>query len=268
MKYLIKIYLFIIIPVLLSSCEKVINIRNADAVDKYVIEGNITNEPGTCSVLVSKTKNFNDDNSFNSVSGAIVQVENNGNTITLPETSPGVYKTSAINGTPGQTYRLKVNVKGEEFTSVSTMPAVVKFEDFYMKTFDFDTLSTLAYVKYTDPAAVKNYYWFELFINDQKQANYALANDEFTTGQVINSAIRFENNTKNRDKDLKRGDKLSVEMHDIDPAVYLYLFSLRNAKGTGLGLNPANPIGNVTGGALGYFSAHTSQRKELIIPLK
>ncbi|MBB5636399.1 hypothetical protein HDE68_002300 [Pedobacter cryoconitis] len=261
-----KIYLLIVLAVLLVSCEKVIQLKPADKQDKYVIEGTITNEPGTCSVLISKTKNFDDDNTFNGVSGAVVKIENNGNSITLPETSMGVYKTSAINGTPGQTYRLTATVNGETFTATSTMQDPIPFLDFYLKPKDFDSLRTVAYVKYKDSAEIKNYYWFELFVNDKRQDNYSLANDDFTTGQVINSGVIFQNTTKNRAKDIKRGDKLGVEMHSIDASVYLYLFSLTGAKGSGNNAAPANPISNITGGALGYFSAHTTQRKSLIIP--
>lgn len=266
MKYIIRFFLLILLPVLILSCEKVISFKPVQTEEKYVIEGTITDQPGVCAVLISKTKNFNDDNSFNGVAGAIVSVENNGVTIVLPEISTGVYKTTALNGKPGQTYHLKVNVNGEQFTAASTMPDPVLFRDFYLKPKDFDSLSTTAFVKYKDSAEIKNYYWFELFINGQKQANYGLENDDFTTGQLINSSVVFENTTKNRDKDIKRGDKLSVEMHSIDASVYLYLFSLTGARGSGG--NAANPISNIKGGALGYFSAHTVQSKSLIIPLK
>ena len=261
-----KSYLLIVLSVLLVSCEKVIQLKPANAEDKYVIEGTITNEPGNCTVLISKTKNFDDDNTFNGVSGAIVKVENNGTVVTLPEASAGVYKTNAINGVPGQTYHLTATVSGETFTAASTMQDPVPFLDFYLKPKDFDSLRTVAYVKYKDSAEVKNYYWFELFVNDKKQSNFSVTNDDFTTGQVINSGVLFQNTTKNREKDIKRGDKLGVEMHSIDASVYLYLFSLSSAKGNGNNAAPANPISNIKCGALGYFSAHTTQKKSLIIP--
>ncbi len=224
MKNIFQIALLLLLFTAFSSCEKIVQIKAANNEDKYVIEGTITNEPGVCSVLISKTKNFNDDNTFIGVSGAIVKIENNGVAVTLPETSAGVYKTSVINGTPGQTYHLTATVNGEVFTASSTMPDPVPFLDFYLKPFDFDSLRTVAYVKYKDSAEIKNYYWFETFINDKRQANYSVANDDFTNGQMINSGVIFENTTKNRAKDIKRGDKLGVEMHSIDASVYLYLF--------------------------------------------
>lgn len=267
LNFSMKPYFLIILSILLVSCEKVIQLKPANTEDKYVIEGTITNEPGNCTVLISKTKKFDDDNTFNGVSGAVVSVENNGTTITLPEISAGVYKTTAVNGVPGQTYRLTATVvSGETFTAVSTMQEPVPFLDFYLKPNDFDSLRTVAYVKYKDSAEIKNYYWFELFVNDKRQANYGVTNDDFTTGQLINSGVLFQNTTKNREKDIKRGDKLGVEMHSIDASVYLYLFSLSGAKGNGNNAAPANPISNINGGALGYFSAHTTQRKSLIIP--
>jgi hypothetical protein len=34
----------------------------------------------------------------------------------------------------------------------------------------------------------------------------------------------------------------------------------------GQSASPANPLSNIQGGALGYFSAHTVQRRTVIIP--
>lgn len=265
-QHIIRVLTLFLITASLVSCEKEITLKFDEHEDKYVIEGTITDQPGVCSVLISKTKNFTDNNQFNGVSGATVSIENQGKTIVLPEISQGVYSTTGINGTPGQTYTLKVEVNGSKFTASSTMPEAVPFLDFYMKPKDFDSLRTIAYVKYKDPADLQNFYWFELFINDKKQANFSLANDDFTTGQEVNSSVIFENKTKVLSKNIKRGDKLSVEMHSIDPSVYLYLFGLGGAKGSGNGTTPANPQSNISGGALGFFSAHTTQRKNLVIP--
>jgi len=53
----------------------------------------------------------------------------------------------------------------------------------------------------------------------------------------------------------------------IDEQVYQYLFGLSETINTGLNApaSPGNPISNITGGCLGYFSAHTIQKKSLLI---
>lgn len=262
-----NIFLLILMPVLFSSCEKAINLDLGNVEEKYVIEGSITNEAGPSTVLISKTKNFDDNNQFNGVKDALVKIEYNNMVVILPETSKkGVYSTTAITGTPGQTYKLTVTVDGHVFTSSSTMPEPVALDAFYLKPNGFDTLKTVTFVKYKDPANVKNYYWFDLFINDKRQRNYDVTNDDFTPGQEVTRSIAFTNITDDLSKNLKKGDKLGIEMHSIDPSVYLYLFSLPGAEGSNNSAAPANPISNITGGALGFFSAHTTQRRTLVIP--
>jgi hypothetical protein len=266
MKNIPKLLLLTLFSTLFWSCEKVIELDRTENEEKYVIEGTITNEPGVCSVLLSKTKNFKDDNQFGGISGAVVKIENNGVVVVLPESSPGVYKISTINGTPGQTYLMTVTVDGKTFTASSTMPENVPFDDFYMKASDFGKKRTLTYVKYKDPLERQNFYWFKQFVNDKKQRNFVVSNDEFTPGQEVNSGITFQNETDDLSRDFKKGDKLGIEMHSIDASAYLYLHSLENAEGSDNGASPANPISNITGGALGFFSAHTVQKRTLVIP--
>jgi len=265
MKY-IPISILLLLSVLLFSCEDAIDLKLKDNTPKYVIEGIITNEQGFCEVNVSQTKNFGDDNQFNGVSDAIVKIENNGATTLLSETKKGVYVTDKINGIPGQTYHLTVITKEEAFTASSTMPDPVPFLDFTLKPADYDTLRTTPMIKFKDISGIKNYYWFQQFINDKIQRQYKVFNDEFTAGQEVNDYLVFENTTKDRNKNIVKGDKLTAEMHCVDAAVYTYMFSLYNANGSSDGAAPANPVTNIKGGALGFFSAHTVQRKTIVIP--
>ncbi len=265
MKFLYRLIFFAQLSLLLA-CEDPITLQPKDNTPKYVIEGMITNEAGNCRVNVSQTKSLSASNQFNGVSGAIVKISYDGQTINLTETEKGVYKTNLINGTPGVTYQLQVNINGELFTASSKMPAIVPFLDFKLKPSDYDSLRTTPMVKFKDPEGINNFYWFQQYINDKLQSQYLVLNDEYTPGQEVNNYLVFENTTKNASKNIKRGDKLMAEMHCIDPAVYTYLFSLSNANGSLDGAAPANPLNNIKGGALGFFSAHTVERKTLIIP--
>jgi hypothetical protein len=265
MKTILRFILLLIISVQ-WSCEKAIDLKFKNNELKYVIEGIITNEPGTCKVYISETKAFGDDNLFNGISGASVKIETKGNTIVLTEAGKGIYETAAINGTPGETYNLTVNINGELFKASSTMPQVVPFMDFTLKPKDFDTTRVTPMVKFKDPLETKNYYWFQQLVNDKLQKHYEVMNDEFTPGQEVNDYLVFENDTKNKALNFKKGDKLTAIMHCVDPAVYTYLFSLFGANGSDNGAAPSNPLTNISGGALGFFSAHTVQEKTLIIP--
>jgi len=56
-------------------------------------------------------------------------------------------------------------------------------------------------------------------------------------------------------------------MLNIDYPVYKYFFSLENsATGENQSATPANPVSNIKGGALGYFSVQTIQSREIKVP--
>lgn len=267
MKNTLSFTLLIMFWMLIWSCEKAVDLKLKDNEPKYVIEGQITNEKGVCKVLISKTKNVGDDNQFKGVSGASVKIENNGITTLLPEVSPGVYQVNTIDGTPGQTYQLTVTIDNQVFKAVSTMPELVELKDFYIKAGDYGKKTTVGTIKYKDPLAVKNYYWFRKYVNGVVQKDYDVFNDEFTPGQDVSQRLDFTNETKDDANDIKHGDNFVVSMSCIDQDVYIYLNSLYNANGNGqTGPAPANPISNISGGALGYFSAHTIQSKTITVP--
>lgn len=57
-----------------------------------------------------------------------------------------------------------------------------------------------------------------------------------------------------------------IEMECIDKSVFDYFESLGNsAMGPRNSSSPANPYTNLTGGLLGFFSAHTVERREYVV---
>src|SRR5215470_1146729 len=97
----------VVVVVLSSSCQKVIHVNLNDAEKKYVIEATVTDQPGSAEVLLSQTKNFEDDNNFVGISGALVTItEEGGSTATFTEISPGHYEAANLVGSSGKTYDL------------------------------------------------------------------------------------------------------------------------------------------------------------------
>lgn len=260
---------FFYISVLLSlcSCNKVIELKLRDTETKYVIEGIITNEPGVCKVYLTQTKNFNEDNQFEKISGATVKVKDNGAETKLAETQPGVYETNLINGTPGHVYRLSVVVNNQTFTATSTMPQPVLMDTLYVSRGPFGQFK-FATVGYTDPRNVNNGYRFVQYVNGVKEPTIFWENDEFTDGERIIMMLDASADEEDDPRNIKTGDHVTVEMQCLDEPVYRYWYTLRSGGGDGDGdtAAPANPITNIEGGAIGYFSAHTVNRKTVIAP--
>src|SRR3546814_20603246 len=93
-----------ILPVLIlwvTSCEKVIDLNLKGVEAKYVIEGTLSNQPGDCQVLISQTKDFDQDNDFPVISGATVTILSTGDetATTLTEKAPGIYKAPPLKET-------------------------------------------------------------------------------------------------------------------------------------------------------------------------
>jgi len=255
----------LLIPIFLAGCQKVISINLNSTEKKYIVSGRITDQPGECQVSITQSKDFSENNQFPGVSGATVTIESDGVVTTLPETTAGIYSDASFTGQPGRTYSLKIQVGGETFSSTSTMPQPVNLDSIYVST---ARLSNTKYVTviYKDPLNIANYYHFIQYINGKKEPTIFVSDDEFTDGQTVKSQLEYNNDTDDTTRDIKKGDSVSIDMICNDAAVYKFWYSLSNgATGANESASPANPVSNISGGAVGYFSAQTIQRKSVLV---
>ncbi|HSC52874.1 MAG TPA: DUF4249 domain-containing protein [Phnomibacter sp.] len=262
----LKNILFIIISaILLSACEKVVEVQYKDNQPRIVIEGNITNTPGPYFVKVSKSIALQDESPNPVVNNAIVRISDNaGNSETLVPQGNGTYRTNSLQGTVGRIYTLTVQADGQTYSAQSTMPAQVPFDSIKVETMDvFGELEYNLIPVYLDPIATGNKYRFVLTVNDTLIHQHFVQNDDIKNG-VVNT-FRLEIN----DNDLKlvAGDRIAIDMECIDKQVFTFYSTLVQIadSGPGGGTTPSNPPNNFTNGALGIFSAHTTQRQTAVI---
>ncbi|MCU0469965.1 MAG: DUF4249 domain-containing protein [Arcicella sp.] len=252
----------------LTSCQKEIDIDLNSTNAQVVIEGEITDQNEPYTVKITKTVNFTESNNYPAIKGANVTISDNvGNSEKLIETSAGVYQTSKLRGISGRIYTMTVSAEGKTYTAQSTMPALVKLEDIRVvkSTFRPPTEKEDLYnvfPQFTDPIATGNNYRFiQSTDKSGKDNTIIVANDNVENGQP-NSRPIFS-----RDFKIKVGDILTLEMRTIDRPTYNYLFTLVQIAGNGPGggTTPSNPDSNIIGGALGYFSAYTVQKKTIVV---
>jgi hypothetical protein len=248
----------------LVSCEKVIEIDIREAEKKYVIEGVITDE-GFCEVRISQTVHFNNPSVFPAVSGAQVLLADNNVLFTLAETSPGVYKNSAVTGTPGHIYNLSVRIDAQLFTARCTMMAPVPLDTLFIDRGPFGA-QKFPWVQYTDPAGINNGYRFIQYKNGVRDPAIFWDNDEFTDGQT--SRIFLDNgvSSNSNPRAIQTGDTITVELLSLDDPIYRFWSTVEfgGAAGSAFTASPANPVTNIVGGALGYFSAHSITRRTVV----
>jgi Domain of unknown function (DUF4249) len=260
-----NIILLLSISVLVTSCTKILDIDLNNAAPKIVIEGIVTDQMDGLTVKISKTVNFSSTNVYPPVKGATVEIKDDkGSIFKLIETNPGYYTIKNVKGVSGNTYILKVIAEGIEYTSKSTMPYSVDFKKLEVKESDFnrpsDTFKLYEILPiFDDPIQFQNNYKFNLYKNNLRDKTTNVINDNLINGIANPIPILNSDNFK-----IEKGDKLTVEMLCIDSNVYLYFYNLLSGDPNQSG-TPANPESNITGGALGYFSAHTTRKLDVVV---
>ena len=263
MQYKLIAAIVIALFMTLSGCQKVISLKVNNTAEKYVIEGNITNRPGPYTVTIGQTDNVFDDYSFKGISQAnVIIADNAGNRETLQEVQPGVYQTATLAGVEGRTYDLHITVGGQVFTSSSVMPHQVNLDSLYVEQLqNFTKTVKVVVAVFTDPPEKGNCYRVNQYINGALDHTLYYENDDFINGQLQSQPLL----RPDPDSTLHSGDRVDVEMQCIDYPVYEYWYSVdQSSLGNGSDI-PANPVTNIQGGALGYFSAHTSQTRSIIV---
>lgn len=243
-----------------TSCQQVIDIELNDKDAAIVIEATITDQPGPYTVLLTKTVNFSDPNTFPGVSGAFVMIyDNAGNSDTLTETSAGVYVTSSILGVAGRTYTIVVTSEAKTYTAQSTMPQVVTLDSLVLvESGGFGGSPYYIIPQWQDPLGTGNYYRNIEFVNNERVGAF-LYDDAFADGLVNGQPLL------NFETELAPGDTIRVEFACIDAATYLYYYSMEQTANNNTAA-PANPESNFDNDALGYFSAQTFSVKTVVIP--
>lgn len=255
----------IFLSIIFSSCEKVIDIDLKKTEPKYIIEAYISNEPGDCKVHITQTVNFSDPAEFPGVAGASVTMQDDSNApVELTDAGSGMYETYDLNGTEDHTYSLLVKINNQVFTSVCRMPVQVNFDSLSVVDFkSFDGNRKFSNVNFFDPPGKGNAYRFLQYKNEILNKNIFVLNDDFTDGRVNNSLLTFFDRTN--DQRIETGDTIKVEMQCVAISVYKFFSSLsQSSTGGADNVSPGNPVSNIRGDVLGYFSAYTKQTKAVV----
>ncbi|MFT3752209.1 MAG: DUF4249 domain-containing protein [Paludibacter sp.] len=255
----------IVAACMLASCTEIIKLDINASDPQIVVEANV---PASENAMVKLTKSINidDENQFQAVGNAVVILtDDKGNSEILAEKSPGIYVTKTMKGVVGRNYSLSVKTGDKTISSTCTIPDPVSFDSLKVSVQERfggfgnasnDTLYQVN-VKYTDPVAVTNFYRFVEYINGVSTGNIHIFDDRLTEGKSI------ERGLFNFNRILSKGDTITIEMQCIKEPVYNYFESFGNMR---MGSStPANPYTNLTGTTLGYFNAHTVERKTVVI---
>lgn len=242
--------------IVLSSCEKVIDIDLNSEDPKVVIEAYFYEGDSTHTVTITKTLNFDETQAFPQVNNATVTISDNlGNTAAFISNGDGTYTLNNFPGIGGRTYTLTVLVDGKTYTAQSVMAQPVIMDDLLVDLIPFgqDTFKTVVPV-FQDPGGIANYYSYHVFQNGIRRGSIRLQDDQFIDGNISLQPLFLS--------ELNLGDTIRVDMFGIDKPIWQYFNQLE--VNTTSGTTPANPVSNFSGGCMGFFSARTINSKTIV----
>ena len=249
MKYYIRLF-FCLNIVLLSSCEKDINLIYHQVDPIYVVEASVTNTKAE--VRISQTNAMEDNSSKSDISQAKVTISSDaGETYTIPYSTNGYYRSSAVKGVAGREYKLDVEFDGHHFASTSVMqrsPQMNSFRFVWMKAASERIL--FGDLRLKDIPNEDNWYFLHIYRNGIGY-RWAVMRDTQNPNKELQQLFSFFREGSKDDSVLNEGDMLRIEIRAIDQRAYDYLYSMQLMNDTG-----TNQIANFSGGCLVYFSAY------------
>ena len=260
----------------LSSCQKIVSIDLNAAAPHMVIEGNITDQHDTATVVISKTGTyFSSSINVPPVSHAIVTITDDlGKSDTLKEAWNGTYQSPTLKGVTGKRYTLNVLSEGIAYSAVSYMPNKVLIDSLYSIQVQERNggIGYDIYVMFKDPAESGNFYRIRPRVNSLPPdsingARNFLYTDKLANGTEITERIGVRIHNGDRGT-VNVGDTITVDLLSIDQATYDYyrtLQAIRSSDQSATALSPANPNTNLTNGSLGYFAAYAYDSRKIIL---
>lgn len=272
MKLIKTLCLLIATATVFTSCEKEINLDLKNTSPKLVVEGNVL--WGIDSVInqqelkLSLSADYTGNSNPLPVTNAIVMVNDGTNTYTYNHIGNGVYRSSFIAAT-NKTYKLIINYEGDEYNAYETLKVGGAVIDSLTVNYfpsalgspegNFITVNTI------DPLNERNFYLWQLFINEQLMINpspgniyRAIQKDDFFNGNPLINYLPFDNFP------VVTGDTARMHQLNISEQMYNYYYSIFNLTGTS-SVSGDVPPGKIRGNilnlnksdknALGYFGA-------------
>jgi len=257
------------------SCDEVIQLDPEQTDQKIVIEALVTDDPDLNYVRITSNVDFYYQGKIPGISGAsILVLDDIGNVYDFveydtsnPDSSGYYFPQPAFTGIINNTYTLDVTLNG--ITYSATEPMLPNFEldslsvrkdpDPGQDDIEDNLLYNVLFYGF-EPQETKDYYYFEFFANDEllrNEADVFISDDIFLAGKI--SGLEFPFN-------YALGDSATIRVFSISRKVYLFYSELASVLGNDGGMfspPPANPLTNMSNGALGVFQVSSVKKKSI-----
>ncbi|MEM9821870.1 MAG: DUF4249 family protein [Bacteroidota bacterium] len=266
MNSLTKIISAFIGLLLIQSCEKVIEVDLEDAPSQIVIQAVLKVGTNDFVVNIANTTDYFGNASQIVVENAIVTLTDDlGNVTAIPYVDAGQY-IRQVTADAGVNYQLTVEIAGTTYEASSFLPEKIEIVELLTEFQEagFDDAGYELLIRYNDPGDVPNYYRVIHHLNgilQNEASDLQVMNDDFNNGVLTRAPLLTDI--------FAEGDTIGIELIHFDRASFDYFNSLANIIGEGGAFGggiaaPGNPNTNWSGGALGYFSAYSSDMEMVI----
>jgi hypothetical protein len=268
-----NIILMIAVFFMLSGCEEPLNVQfDNDAVAKLVVEGALTTDTTTHTVILSRSRDFFEKGEQIMETGAEITVSDGYITYPYTEVEPGIYQTEpTAYGMVGNIYTLNITLdNGSVYTAsekIVKLPEIDSIVAIKRPGFDQNTgqRTNGYYINYygPEPKGLGHCYLWNLYIDGKLRTDsiheQVFTDDEFVDGNYIKDLELF---FIKESEFLSDTMEVKIEMFSISKSYYDYMLGLMLEtvwKGSPWDGPPANAVSDISNGALGYFRA--SDRK-------
>lgn len=259
------------------SCTKRIELElNDDENRRLVVDAWFTSIAKQHEVRLTETTSYYAPEAAPTVSGAVVKITGPDVDETLVEEEPGVYRTSTIAGTVGNTYTLTIEHSGETYEASGFMrdcapidAVMVEFEENDVDLIELDGWYVVHINTQELPGLGDDYMWLT-YVNDEPLRD-TLSEIFFVTDQFYDGLYIEEADIEYLDSpsEVVPGDVIRIEQLNIGRDGFEVLNGIMNETQWNGGLfdaPPANVATNISGGALGFFGVAGAQDIEFTIP--
>jgi len=264
-----KITAISLILILLAGCTERIDIELDSSYTRLSVEGYITSDTMAHWVRLTTTTDYYNTTPPPPVLGATVEIDDGMDIITLTEydSMPGYYYTPAdYFGVPGRTYNLNILLNEKindenHYTATSEMNPVAPIDSItlvYNPNFEGWEVRIYAF----DPPT-EDYYSFQIYKNGILQSDtineVSITDDRFFNGSYLPGVPAYF--MRGDDVNLVPGDVITLKMGGITKDFFTFIDELRNEtfrfRNPLFSGPPANIISNISGDAVGYFTAYS-----------
>jgi len=265
----------LLLAIVAAACTERVDLTLDETYTRLVVDGGISNDTGSCQVVLTKTADYFYNEPAPRVVNASVNLNDGFGSYQLHETEPGIsgiYETdSSFYGIIGETYTLDIVLaqpidQTTNYTSSCKMMDVARLDSIqvvYQTDWGPEGIWEIR-VFAQEPGNEVNYYMFHYYRNDTLMTDsiwkIAISDDKYINGSYINGLTAIYINNENPWESFTPGDKVTVKMSGITKEYYDFIYQVQLS-----GFNipfftgpPANVQGNISNGGIGFFSAYSN----------